>query len=88
MEPMNFSYVNPVPIVCDLEQSKSPFFHQYIDRGRPSIRGVLYKLLEGMHGSNNDLASGNLVDDVLVQGLPRGRPLADAYGWQTKGPKP
>jgi hypothetical protein len=53
-------------IVGNLEQLQAPIFNHYLNGGRASINSVLNELLEGMYWGNDDFASGDLVDNVLI----------------------
>lgn len=62
-------YVDARAIVGDLQQLQSPVLDGNLDRGGAGIDRVLNQLFERVDGCDNDLAGGDFVYDVLVEGL-------------------
>ncbi len=56
-------------IVGDLEQFEPAFLDQDFDGRGARVDGIFEQFLERVHGSHDDLAGGDLVDDILIQSL-------------------
>ena len=56
-------------VVGDLQQLQAAFLDHDLQRAGPGIDCILDELFQRVHGGHDDLASRDLVDDVLVQGL-------------------
>lgn len=52
-------------VVCDLEQLEATFFDQHFYGRRSSIDRVLEEFFQCIHRGNDDLAGGDLVDDIF-----------------------
>ena len=64
-------YIDPLPVVRDLQQFQSSIFHEYFQRCRAGIHGILYQFFQRMDRSNNDLSGGNFVHDILIKCLDK-----------------
>lgn len=74
MSEIESTYVYSTAIVSDLEQFQTTIFCQNLESGGASINSVLDELLECVNRCDNDLAGGDLVDNICVQcfDAPRG----------------
>lgn len=61
--------IDAVPIVRDLEQFQASILDENLQRSRAGVDGVFDQFFERMHRRNYDFSSGNLVHNVLIQGL-------------------
>lgn len=53
-------------IVCNLQQFESSIFDQNLEGRRASVNGIFNEFLQGMNGGDNNLPSGNLINNILV----------------------
>lgn len=56
-------------IVRNLKQFKAAVLDKDLQGGRACVDSVLRELLERMNRGDDDLAGGDLVDDILMQRL-------------------
>ena len=61
--------MDPMAIISNLKQLQTAVLYCDFQRGCAGINGILDQLLERMHRSDDDLACGDLVDNILVKGL-------------------
>lgn len=52
-------------IVGDLKQLQTTLLDKHFDGRGARVDGILKQLFQSVHGSNNDLASSDLVDDIF-----------------------
>jgi hypothetical protein len=63
------SYIYAMAIVRDLQQLETSVLDQDFDGRRTSVDGVFDQLLQRMHGSNDYLSRGDLIDHIRIQSL-------------------
>ena len=67
---MPLHYLYSMPVICDLQQLQPSIFDQNLYSSSSCINRVFHHLLQSIHRRDNDLASGDFVDDILVEWLP------------------
>lgn len=56
-------------IISDLKEFEATILHEDLNRCRSSVDRVLNQLFQRMHRSDDDLAGGDFVDNIGIQGL-------------------
>ena len=79
------AYIDPMPVVSDLEQLEPAVFDHNFQRRGSRVDGIFDELFQSMNGCNNNLPRGNFIDNILIKGLDA-RPSARSWSASVASP--